>query len=86
MSLDERIKHIAWQVVQEFVVPGSSSGAGSAIVGLQSDLRRLASRLDDLHEELHAVATRVTTLEGQPAEPVSDTARMRRTARKAPDA
>jgi hypothetical protein len=53
MSLDERIKQIARQVAAE---------DGELAVAVAA----LGSKLDDLHKELHQVATRVTALEQQP--------------------
>jgi hypothetical protein len=56
MSLDERIKHIALQAIEEnSAIPDSAVHAVSQVF----------ARLDDLHAELHAIATRVTTLEKQ---------------------
>jgi hypothetical protein len=82
MSLDERIKSLARQVVAETsTVPAAAVDSGELAVVL--------SRLDALHEELHAVATRVAALEKQTDGPSAEGAldpvpRARRT-RKATD-
>lgn len=59
MSLDERIKTLARQVAAE--------------TGPAADLTQVLARLDELHTELHAVATRVTALEKAAAPSAVDT-------------
>jgi hypothetical protein len=63
MSLDERIKNLARQVVDEArAVPAGADGSGIAVL----------ARIDALHEELHAVATRVAALEKQADSPSTE--------------
>ena len=59
MSLDERIKHIAQQVAATHTSRPADDGLAVAVAAL-------GAKLDDLHKELHAIATRVTALEQQP--------------------
>jgi uncharacterized protein YoxC len=59
MSLDERIKQIARQVAAEHTTTPTDGELAVAVAAL-------GSKLDDLHKELHQVATRVTALEQQP--------------------
>ena len=72
MSLDARIESIARQVIAEAGATVTDSGLAAAVskltakvteLGFQLEATRV--RVDDLHRELHAVATRITALEQQ---------------------
>lgn len=65
MSLDERIKHIAQQAIREATTTAPDSGLMAAVRELAFKLDAALARVDDVHEELHAVAGRVTALEPQ---------------------
>lgn len=91
MSLDERIKSLARQVVAEASTTGAAgadSGLRAAVSEYGFKLDAALARVDDLHRELHAVATRLAALENAEPKtgdvvPVDATSRTRRaTARK----
>jgi hypothetical protein len=60
MSLDERIKNLARQVMGE---ASTTRPPAELAASVGDQLGQALARVDDLHTELHAVATRVRALE-----------------------
>lgn len=82
MSLDARMESIARQVVAEGGTAGVDSGLRAAVAEYGFKLDAALTRVDDLHRELHAVATRLAALENTDGvdQPESEAPRTRRAA------
>jgi hypothetical protein len=86
MSLDARIESIARQVLAEGGTTGTDSGLRAALSEYGFKLDAALTRVDDLHRELHAVATRLAALENTDQPDPEAAPRTRRTAARKQDA
>lgn len=71
MAVDDRIRFLVREEVQR-VLAGAGIRPGELV-----EEQGLIGRLDDLHTELHALATRITALEDRPPSAPRETAAAR---------